>query len=232
MKKNKKIILIIGLSVLGAIVGGLFGKWLASEFGTPKESPYTTLTLSEDLCQFMFRCEPNEFSLDNQYLPQHGKNFCKKYGVDSNNNLKIVMSDFQCEEWEGYYDYLTSFHNTDKNDSSAILHYGEVILSDDMYTVTLYTFSRGLSFNAQGGEEAVKKCIAHHLINGVEPQNIVINFVVRDAGNDNIVYKATCPPDDISFENWIYDIELSSHKEYLKGLGQETQNNSSVTTSE
>ena len=94
MKKNKKIILISVLSILGAIGGWILGKYLVREQIAKYNDAYTTIVFNEELCQFMFGCEPKDFSFENtkiRFFTNIKKYFFGKNKTADNESLPAVI---------------------------------------------------------------------------------------------------------------------------------------------
>ena len=188
MTKRTKIIIAI-------ILIFLFGPWLvktgieAVQDVTLQFNPdISVYKLPPDVCKTFFGCTPDEFFDKTMAYYDSEIDFRKKSKVDKKGNLVLVLDERDKEAWESALAAVISLEDIRDNPN--------IIVSEDCKEVTVICYKETASFDTMDAALGIYSYLVYQLFDGVPPEDISVNFSLKDGMTEEVVYSEIYPGDD------------------------------------
>lgn len=202
MTKRTKIIITV-------ILIFLFGPWLvktgidAVQYVTLRFNPDISIyELPPEVCRIFFGCTPNEFFDKTMTYYDSEVDFRKKSKVDKNGNLVLVLNEQDKEAWKSALADVISLEDIRGNPN--------IIVSEDCKKVTVICYKETASLDTMDAAFGLYSYLVYQLFNGVPPEEISIDFSLKDGVTEEIVYSESYPGDDSKLSFSTRDYNFSS----------------------
>ena len=187
----KKKLLSFGIIVLTCILVISFFKKDA-----PEEEKRNTYVFSPKMTDSFFGCTPSQFVKGNNHLAinDYGEDFYTHASVDENGNLMLRLTEQQEK------DMVSQYGNTDfealentiegltflENETGMIIRGNKKQIINVIWSLPFFVVQ----------EMAAKQVFVHKKT----PEEVAVSVTIIDAGNDKVLYTATWPHEDFSFD--------------------------------
>ncbi len=202
MTKRSKII-------IAAILIFLFGPWLVKtgvevvQDVTLRFNPDISIyELPSEVCKIFFGCTPNEFFDKTMAYYDSKTDFRKKSKVDKKGNLILVLDEQDKEAWKSALAEVISLDDIRINPN--------IIVSEDCKEVTVICYKETASFDTMDAAFGLYSYLVHQLFAGVPPEDISVNFSLKDGVTEEIVFSESYPGDDSELSFSTRDYNFSS----------------------
>ncbi len=155
------------------------------------------LEFNPQLCKAYFDCLPEEFNSVNQNF--YGRSMLSKKG-----NLKLILNETELENWAESFDLYIK---------DAISN--GIVISNNFTKISFETYKETLSSKSSSSVMALYGCAVNQILDGKEPNDIIINYVIIDAGNKKELLNLTWPNFDSTIINEVNTSNITSLAELM-----------------
>ncbi len=182
----------------------LFGPWLVKtgievvQDVTLRFNPDASVyKLPPELCRRFFGCTPNEFFDKTMAYYDSEIDFRKKSKIDNKGNLVLVLDEQDKEAWKSTFIVDGFFEGVRDNPN--------IIISEDYKNVTVNCYKETANADTFDSAFLLYALLVYQLFDGVSPDEICINYTVRDGVTEEVVYSERYPENEINFSTQGYN---------------------------
>ena len=140
----------------------------------------------------MFSQKPKEFIKKADNWASWTDDFCISAKVDAQGNLLLTLNQEQKNAWR--FHFSSDIDKAKESDG--------IVISED-YTQFSYsqTQKTEVALDVMLFYNAFHGCFVNQLLNGVDPENMYIDFVVFERNTNEVLYQAKWPEEEVQFES-------------------------------
>ncbi|MBQ7935196.1 MAG: hypothetical protein IJ333_02455 [Clostridia bacterium] len=155
---------------------------------------YTEYKLSPDICQRLLGVTPEDF-FSQPYPFSWTEDFRTYSKLDENGNLILRLNEQQKRDWRNQY-----------TDEIAVAKTHGIKISADYTYMTTWSYMETIDSDITASILALRGLEINQLLNGQDPAELQITFVVMDAGTQTPVYTALWPIDEVKYTSGEYKL--------------------------